>query len=134
MNEKTCGACQATLPLEAFTKRSHKCKPCTKVYDRARYERGEKATQTSRNKRYLYKYGITEAERDAMVSEQDHKCAICLLPLSTTNTQLVAVDHCHSTKKVRGILCRPCNVSLGLMKEDTDRLQRAIQYLQKNRG
>jgi len=134
MTEKTCNACRVALLLEPFTQRTHKCKLCTKAYDRARYERGEESTQTSRNRRYLYKYGITEAKRDAMVVEQDHKCAICLEPLSTTNPQLVAGDHCHSTKKVRGILCRPCNVSLGLMKEDTDRLHRAIQYLQKNRG
>lgn len=39
------------------------------------------------------------------------------------------VDHCHDKKKVRGMLCNNCNTGLGYFKDDTTRLQRAIDYL-----
>lgn len=41
----------------------------------------------------------------------------------------LAVDHCHSTGKIRGVLCRPCNLGLGYFRDDPERLLRAIKYL-----
>ena len=76
MTEKTCSACKSTLPLESFTARNRKCKPCVKAYDRARYVNGVPSAQTSRDRRFQYKYGITEGERDAMAELQNHNCAI----------------------------------------------------------
>jgi len=39
------------------------------------------------------------------------------------------VDHCHKTNKIRGLLCLPCNVSLGYLEEDTERLLGLVDYL-----
>ncbi|MEV6579128.1 endonuclease VII domain-containing protein [Streptomyces sp. NPDC051582] len=73
-------------------------------------------------------YGITEAERDEMIAMQGGVCCICL------TAPAVHVDHCHETGRVRGVLCLNCNMGLGLLKENPDRIRRAIQYLEGTRG
>jgi hypothetical protein len=55
-------------------------------------------------------YGLTDSEVITMLEEQDSKCGICEREL---DRQAVCVDHCHTTGKVRGILCRNCNMKLG---------------------
>jgi DNA-directed RNA polymerase subunit RPC12/RpoP len=75
------------------------------------------------------KYGLTPEHRDAIVIQQLHKCAICEEPLSD-NPRLVHIDHCHSTNKLRGILCSNCNHGIGKFKESPERMLRAIAYLE----
>jgi hypothetical protein len=75
----------------------------------------------------LRKYGLTLAAYEELVLWQGARCAIC--PTAHTDQDPLHVDHCHSTGKVRGLLCGPCNRALGLMKDDTDRLGAAIRYL-----
>lgn len=69
------------------------------------------------------RYGLTIEERAALLEKQGGVCAICFCDDPTD------VDHCHSTGKVRGILCRQCNTALGLFKDDTARLAQAVVYL-----
>lgn len=69
-----------------------------------------------------YRYGITVEERDAILEKQGGVCAIC-------EGNATDVDHCHITGAVRGVLCRQCNTALGLFKDDTTRLLRAVEYL-----
>jgi len=69
-------------------------------------------------------YGITIEEYLAKVAEQNGCCAICKEP-----TDKLVVDHCHEGNFVRGLLCSPCNTGLGHFKDNTDRLQRAVEYL-----
>lgn len=77
------------------------------------------------------KYGIGIDERDAMLTEQNGKCKIC-------NEDFYAeagtphIDHCHSTGKIRGLLCKACNTGIGQMKDRIDLLTNAIKYLQEN--
>jgi len=44
----------------------------------------------------------------------------------------LVVDHCHSTGKVRGLLCSNCNRGIGMLQERVDILQNAIDYLKEN--
>ncbi len=72
------------------------------------------------------KYGITEGERDEMISSQKGLCVICL------SAPAAQVDHCHETGKVRGVLCFNCNVGIGLLGDDPGTMRRAIAYLEGN--
>lgn len=69
-------------------------------------------------------YGLTEAERDAMVASQMGLCAICL------KAPAVHVDHCHQTGRVRGVLCFNCNSAIGKLGDDPDAVRRAAAYLE----
>ena len=69
------------------------------------------------------KYNLTEQDIDKLKAIQYNKCKIC-----EENKKLV-VDHCHSTGKVRGLLCHGCNAAIGFFKEDMGRLLRAGAYL-----
>jgi len=65
-----------------------------------------------------------------MLEEQEHKCAIC----STSDAdldKLLSVDHCHTTGKVRGLLCNNCNLALGNFKDKIENLKSAINYLKQ---
>jgi hypothetical protein len=65
----------------------------------------------------------------SMLLEQNHTCAICK---THDSKKSLAIDHCHKTGKVRGLLCHSCNVTLGRMKESVIYLESAIAYLKKH--
>lgn len=46
---------------------------------------------------------------------------------------MLAVDHCHTTGLIRGLLCFNCNAALGLLKDNTDTIGKLLFYLQKER-
>lgn len=97
-------------------------------------------------------YGISVAERDALFAAQGGECPICQVAMSQ-ETSLVpsskgsrltkyviaksrnypVVDHCHTTGKVRGILCLGCNRGLGFFRDDPAKLRRAADYLDGKR-
>jgi hypothetical protein len=87
------------------------------------------------DKRRLYReryrakrYGLTPEAWQQLFLSQDSKCAIC----SSTEPRSVKgwhTDHCHSSGKVRGILCHPCNLILGHAKEDATYLLTIAAYL-----
>lgn len=68
-------------------------------------------------------YGITEATRAKMIEAQGRKCAICRLEKD------LYVDHCHTTGKVRGLLCCSCNTGLGQLGDNASQLELAVAYL-----
>lgn len=81
-------------------------------------------------------HGLTETEFWAMMAAQDNRCAICqrqVMPAreGKGNRDCACIDHDHETGKVRGILCNSCNTALGLLKDKTDVLLRAVEYLSK---
>jgi hypothetical protein len=79
----------------------------------------------------LRKYNICLDDYDKMLIEQDNKCAICFEPIGRI-CKTTHVDHCHTTFKVRGLLCDRCNLGLGNFKDNVDSLKSAIVYLNKN--
>jgi hypothetical protein len=84
-------------------------------------------------------YGITENEYIDLFKKQDGLCAICKKPegrynKKTNQIKKLAVDHCHSTGKVRELLCFACNSSLGKFEDSIEILQNAIAYLKRHRS
>jgi hypothetical protein len=78
-------------------------------------------------KKLARQYGLTLAQFDELVFYQENSCAICKTTFESRSTTFV--DHCHKTNKVRGLLCSKCNFGIGLFKDDTEILSRAIEYL-----
>jgi hypothetical protein len=91
----------------------------------------DKCLATARNSERKRLYGITTEEMVALFEGQGSCCAVC-------QTQKVRsqkgwhIDHCHSSNKVRGILCHHCNVALGMAQDKVTTLRSAIRYLNKH--
>lgn len=80
------------------------------------------------------RYGISADEYELVRQAQDSKCAICgshETTVSPVNGSLFSlnVDHDHDTKRIRGLLCTPCNRGLGFLRDDRSILVKAIEYL-----
>lgn len=73
-------------------------------------------------------YGISLTEYDEILTKQNGVCAICNTKPKTKN---LAVDHDHTTNRVRGLLCSNCNTGLGLFKDEPNLLKKSIKYLKE---
>ena len=77
------------------------------------------------------KHGFTEEIFTQKMKEQKGGCAICSVVLGDgLNERTASADHCHETKKPRGILCKRCNLMIGLAGDDGVILNKAIEYLE----
>jgi hypothetical protein len=74
--------------------------------------------------------GITVETYQAMRDAQKNVCAICDLPDSRGR---LCIDHDHGTNKVRGLICRSCNLALGYFKDDSSRMRKAAEYIEGNK-
>lgn len=71
-------------------------------------------------------FGITMTDYEAKLAAQSGRCAGCgVLP----GTKALAVDHCHTTGKIRGLLCSNCNNTLGQVRDDVMVLRNLADYL-----
>lgn len=75
-------------------------------------------------------YGITRAELDALIESQGGKCAICGGDPNGPGTRL-HIDHCHDSKRIRGLLCAKCNTAIGLLDDDPVRADALASYLRR---
>lgn len=78
------------------------------------------------------KYGLTVEDYEALLGQQGGVCALC--GGIEECGKLLAVDHCHETGRVRGLLCNRCNRGIGYFKDDPDALIRAASYLRLARA
>lgn len=134
--------CGYRLNLNTMTKKCRKCKQEKKSSDFhsiKAYRDGLHSwckncySESIRNCYLVRTYGITSEQYEVMFDAQNGKCAICLKEedtlLSSGKNKSFAVDHNHKTGQIRGLLCENCNRAIGLLKEDTELLTRAIQYI-----
>lgn len=75
-------------------------------------------------------FGLTASQFEEMLAKQRGKCAVCRCPHKEENKKRLQVDHCHKTKKIRGLLCYNCNNLLGKAKDDIKILRKLIEYLE----
>lgn len=111
------------------------CKLCKCARDKTYDLNVDKKKQYFRHVRNLY--GLTQEEYNKMFFEQDNKCKICKNPEKVITKKgiikLLSVDHCHTTGKVRGLLCQNCNVLLANAKDNIDILESSIIYLKESK-
>lgn len=131
VTEKTCKECHQVKPEGDF--KPHKVKE-GRVYFRNRcrtcYNEIRKADPNYRKNRrdrdLRSKYGIDLKTYQNMKSTQNDLCAICELP---EERKELNVDHCHSSGKVRQLLCSRCNLILGQVGDNISLLEKYILYL-----
>ena len=73
-------------------------------------------------------------EYNKLLEQQNSACKICRRSEQNKRNNKIselAVDHCHKTGEIRGLLCGNCNKAIGLFKDDISLLTRTIKYLQK---
>jgi hypothetical protein len=96
----------------------------------ARYRKSGKARQVQ----IKCLFGLNAEDYDALVKKQDNKCAICRQPETAMlrgKVKALALDHNHETNRVRGLLCSRCNVALGLLDDNVERVLQAALYLEQ---
>ena len=126
LKARVCIDCGEIKPPDMFGVHKHphayggytalpRCKPCMKQYKRQLH--------------FLRTYGISTQEYAEILIKQDNKCAICGSSGSGKESDRFVVDHCHTTGRVRGLLCWPCNIGIGMFKDREDLLKSVISYL-----
>lgn len=78
----------------------------------------------------LRKYGVTPEQFQQLLDGQQGRCAICSAAQPGGRDNAWHLDHNHTTRKVRGVLCHKCNVALGLFGDSAALLRAAVIYLE----
>jgi hypothetical protein len=139
---KQCGVCGETKPIDDFYRQSTKpesylyerrlgrCKPCvSKRNNENRKKNLDGTNEMYRRWAFKKKFDITVEDYDRLLETQRGLCAICRGP-QRGRGKYFAVDHCHTTGRVRGLLCGPCNRGIGFLGDDPGRVSAAIAYLE----
>lgn len=136
---KRCSECSENLSVKCYPKnRSAKdglsplCRPCNNAKTKLwRAENPDVARSSDLKK----KYGITLEDKRKIFAKQGSRCAACGSLDSKAKypgEHGWPLDHNHVTGKIRGILCQPCNTTLGYSEESIERLQSLINYLRRH--
>lgn len=119
-------------------KKIQKKKKKTVMKVRARVEKlaketplGAKERVAKRLKHVQSRYGLPKHGYSSMLRNQRHCCNICRKHQRDLPSTL-CVDHCHTTGKVRGLLCNKCNTAIGLLEESLKTVRSAARYLKKH--
>lgn len=146
---KNCRSCNLNKEDSEFRiykgKTLARCRSCENKYLRE-YRAGERRANVLQNRKiYNLKYSKSKKKDgnlrrkfnisieiyNKLLNLQNNVCYICNNPESILNKSL-AVDHCHTTGKIRGLLCSRCNKALGLFNDNIELLNKAIYYLKLN--
>lgn len=114
------------------------CKPCRSARNRAIYKVKGKSEKEKYQERASYlrrKFNISYADYMQMHERQHGLCASCGQPETfkdrrSGTLQVLAVDHDHETGKIRSLLCRDCNIALGYLRENPERIRKLANYVE----
>ena len=144
---RVCSVCDTFKSWENFSwKRSKRYKDSNKIHqlkqpkckDCAMIETTSwKESQSPERLKDLYykrQYGLSLHNFNKMFAAQNGQCILCKkdLDLEGISGDRAVVDHCHTTGKVRGILCNECNRGLGYFKDNINTFKNAIKYLSED--
>lgn len=137
VEEKQCPGCTKTKPFSEFaTTKTGKlqswCRRCTRDASNAWHKRHP---EKRRNQNYKHNHKITLEEYNAMFAKQGGLCASCGCPAAGMHygkPRNLAVDHCHKTGEIRGLLCDMCNRALGMLDDDPEKIKALLRYITEN--
>ncbi len=139
---KVCCVCNIRQPFSSFFNymnksdgKSYRCKNCdTEARQKWADQNPERSYNSARGRQLKHKYGISLLEYEQMLAEQGGKCYLCGATENSTGGERkdwnFAVDHNHTTGKVRGLLCNNCNRGLGLFRDNPELLRKAAEYVE----
>lgn len=113
-----------------FYKRA-RCRDCTNSDNLKRYHNRKSTREAHKTASYRYrirKYGLTVEEYEDMLRKQKGRCYIC----GNEPFETLHIDHCHTTGKIRKLLCSSCNTALGHTREDIKILEKLISYVKEH--
>lgn len=114
-------------------KRLPACITCHNTANRMRRKKNPAHARQLQLRAYRkYRYGLSTEQYEAMQKVQHNRCAICGQPETAIlkgKPRQLCVDHNHTTKKTRALLCNKCNLGLGRFDDDPERLEKAAKYL-----
>ncbi len=137
---QTCRVCKQIKNIGEYgfhirnKKHKSECKECARLESvQYRIKNREKYLRTASNSQLKKNYGFSLEKYEELLEKQNGKCAICgdASP-KQKNIKRFAVDHCHTSKKIRGLLCANCNKGIGLLGDNIEILEKAIKYLEEN--
>ena len=118
-----CKYCHEDKSTEDFKPRNKsRCRSCHVVWDRE--WRAQGGAEWHRNYDLQRKYGMTLEEYSQRLTDQDARCAACGVGGA------LVVDHDHATGEVRSLLCSGCNLALGHVADDPQRLHLLASYVE----
>lgn len=90
-------------------------------------------SQKVAHRKYYLKttYGITPEEYEELLEKQNHACALCNNERSGPMRIRLAIDHCHETGRIRGLLCQRCNWAIGQLGDNEEALKNALDYIKE---
>jgi hypothetical protein len=134
-DNKWCGPCQQAHPNADFSRdvstRTGYSKTCRGHDSRSAKGRLAKNPVAARDAVLRRKYGLSADDWHDLLVAQRGACAIC--GTTTAGGPGFHVDHCHTTGKIRGLLCGPCNTGIGQLKDDPDVIRAAAAYVERHR-
>ena len=124
--QSRCKQCDNEVRKVWYEKHREQVLEKMKQRDQSAYRKQVQAIDPDRYKFYdmKSKYGVTKEQYTLLFEFQDGLCAIC------KKEDALVVDHCHKTKRVRGLLCYSCNVGLGFFRDSPEFMRAAIHYLE----
>jgi hypothetical protein len=135
---KVCTRCKEFKPLTEYALRRKKepwlksaCKACHRERARGYWAKKPLDPEVQREKNLRNNFGIGVKDYESMLVGQSHSCAICRRHESEFSKRL-AVDHCHKTGKIRGLLCMFCNTALGKYDDNIALMKAAIEYMERH--
>lgn len=136
LKTKTCSHCGKTKLVNEYYNSQLKsgyaasCKTCLKTIRKKRFDSNpDYFKRRARDLRYQLDYGITLDDYEQLLTKQNNQCDICGTDTPVGGRENFAIDHDHSTGKIRGLLCNDCNLGLGSFQDNKESLKKAIQYL-----
>lgn len=130
---RQCARCGLTKERSEFPKSTKNrtriyswCKTCKNAKMKEYRELDKDSWLSNHMKRT---FGITLVEYKEMLAKQNGRCAICKIKKPGSNFGRMEIDHCHTTGKVRGLLCHNCNAGLGHFIDNVELLSVAIEYV-----
>ena len=122
----------------------HKCSKCHQWKDPSKFSKFRRAAhglsysckdcegKRSKDAHYRCRYGISEEQRNELINKQKNKCACCGSDFTDTPRGRPVIDHCHTSGKVREVICDRCNVALGIIGDDSGLAKNLIEYLARH--